>query len=163
MTAHVPRLPLSIDPLIREAKRRARQRRVLATVLLGVALAAASTVLVLRWPGGPVGTRPVSTGGASTHSAGHVVGSVQVVGGPAGYSLHGWGGLVTVYNPRGQIVERIRVQRGRNFDLRLAPGRYRLGYGRHPRSLWGCRRPTVATVTGGRTTHQNLVIGCDWD
>src|SRR5579875_2743941 len=40
MTSHAPRLPLSLDPLIAEAKRRARQRRALvAAALLVLALA----------------------------------------------------------------------------------------------------------------------------
>src|SRR5690349_9733406 len=122
MTAHAPRLPLSIDPLIREAKRRARQRRVIAALLLAFALAAVSSVLALRSPGGPAATRSGPTGSASAHSAGHVVGYIRVVGGPPGYSLHGWGGLITVYTMRGRVVERIRVHRGRDFHLQLAPG-----------------------------------------
>lgn len=50
MTVHVPRLPFSLDPLIREAKRRARQRRLLVAVvaLLLLGGGAAGTGLVLR-------------------------------------------------------------------------------------------------------------------
>jgi hypothetical protein len=44
MTAHIPRLPFALDPLIAEAKRRARQRRALG-VLVAVAVVAAGTVL----------------------------------------------------------------------------------------------------------------------
>lgn len=61
MTAHVPRLPFALDPLIREAKRRARQRRVL--VALGVVLVGglvAGFALALRPSGGG------SSGGLST-------------------------------------------------------------------------------------------------
>jgi hypothetical protein len=53
MTLHAWRLPFALDPLIREAKRRARQRRVLG--VLGVVLAAglvAGLTLALRSPGG---------------------------------------------------------------------------------------------------------------
>lgn len=50
MTAHVPRLPLSLDPLIAEAKRRARQRRVLVA-LVAVAMAAAGAVLGIELRG----------------------------------------------------------------------------------------------------------------
>jgi hypothetical protein len=54
MTAHVPRLPFSLDPLMAEAKRRARQRRflvaLLALVIVGGVLGA---VLATRPSGGP--------------------------------------------------------------------------------------------------------------
>lgn len=53
MTAHIPGLSLSLDPLMAEAKRRARQRRVLValgvTALVGLA---AGLTLALRSPGG---------------------------------------------------------------------------------------------------------------
>ena len=49
MTAHVPRLPFSLHPLIAEAKRRARQRRVLfAAVVLVLALAAGGATLAVH-------------------------------------------------------------------------------------------------------------------
>jgi hypothetical protein len=53
MTLYARRLPFALDPLIREAKRRARQRRVLGAVGVVVAggLVAALT-LALRSPGG---------------------------------------------------------------------------------------------------------------
>lgn len=45
MTAHLPRLPFSLDPLIAEAKRRARQRRLLLAVMcVVVALAVGAAV-----------------------------------------------------------------------------------------------------------------------
>jgi hypothetical protein len=53
MTLRVPRLPFSLDPLIAEAKRRARQRRVL--IALGVLLVAglaAGLTFAFRSPGG---------------------------------------------------------------------------------------------------------------
>jgi hypothetical protein len=54
MALHVPRLPLALDPLMAEAKRRARQRRVLlallALVIVGGVLGA---VLATRPSGGP--------------------------------------------------------------------------------------------------------------
>jgi hypothetical protein len=56
MTLHVPRLPFSLDPLIAEAKRRARQRRLLVAVLaVLVAGAALGTTLALRPPRGSSG------------------------------------------------------------------------------------------------------------
>jgi hypothetical protein len=44
MTLHVPRLPFSLDPLIAEAKRRARQRRVLVALVLAVVVAAGAVL-----------------------------------------------------------------------------------------------------------------------
>jgi hypothetical protein len=61
MTLHARRLPFALEPLIREAKRRARQRRVLGAV--GVVLTAglvAGLTLALRSPG----RRP--SGGSAT-------------------------------------------------------------------------------------------------
>jgi hypothetical protein len=48
MSANVPALPLEVDPLIAEAKRRARLRRVLAVMLLVVIGSAAAATLSLR-------------------------------------------------------------------------------------------------------------------
>jgi hypothetical protein len=47
MTLPIPRLPLSLDPLIAEAKRRARLRRVLVA-LIAVVLVAAGAVLTVQ-------------------------------------------------------------------------------------------------------------------
>lgn len=58
MTLHVPRLPLSLDPLIAEAKRRARQRRFLAALggLVSVGVAAGLTLGLPSSGGGASGT-----------------------------------------------------------------------------------------------------------
>jgi hypothetical protein len=49
MTAHLPRLPFSLDPLIAEAKRRARQRRLLlAVVCAAVVLVVGGAVFATR-------------------------------------------------------------------------------------------------------------------
>jgi len=54
MTAHLPRLPFALDPLMAEAKRRARQRRFLiVVVVLALIGGAAGAVAVFRSPGGP--------------------------------------------------------------------------------------------------------------
>jgi hypothetical protein len=67
MTLHVPRLPVSLDPLIAEAKRRARQRRVvIAAVLLAAGLGAGLTLALRSSPGGP------GSGGPSGAAAGAV-------------------------------------------------------------------------------------------
>jgi hypothetical protein len=44
MSVHVPRLPLSLDPLIAEAKRRARQRRVLLALVVSAVVAAGAVL-----------------------------------------------------------------------------------------------------------------------
>jgi hypothetical protein len=46
MTVRVPRLPFSLDPLMAEAKRRARQRRLLVALLAVLAVAAAAALAV---------------------------------------------------------------------------------------------------------------------
>lgn len=61
--AHVPRPPFSLEPLIAEAKRRARRRRWLILFVLVAAVAAVAATLELRSASGsglaPVGGRPV--------------------------------------------------------------------------------------------------------
>ena len=60
MTVRVPRLPFSLDPLIAEAKRRARQRRLLIAiaVVLFAGLAAGLTLALRSGGGGPGGGHP---------------------------------------------------------------------------------------------------------
>jgi hypothetical protein len=50
MTLHLPRLPFSLDPLMAEAKRRARQRRMLVALVVS-AVVAAGAVLAVELPG----------------------------------------------------------------------------------------------------------------
>jgi hypothetical protein len=50
MNAHAPRLPFSLDPLMAEARRRARQRRVIAA-LVATAVVAAGAVLSFEFGG----------------------------------------------------------------------------------------------------------------
>lgn len=63
MTLHVPRLPFSLDPLIAEAKQRARRRRWLILLLVVAAAATAAATLALRSASGSApavaGGRPV--------------------------------------------------------------------------------------------------------
>ena len=60
MLAYFPRLPVSFDPLIAEAKRRARQRRALIAfgVLMLVGLAVGLTLAFRSPAGGPSGGAP---------------------------------------------------------------------------------------------------------
>jgi hypothetical protein len=60
MATHLPRLPLSLDPLVAEAKRRARRRRVLVA-LLAVAVVAAGAAIGFELRGlGSVKTVPAN-------------------------------------------------------------------------------------------------------
>ena len=88
MLARVPTRLFSLDPLIQEAKRRARQRRVLIAV--GVALvagAAAGAVLAARSPGGPGS----GSGGGPGSGSGGALGS-----GSSGGPGSGTGGLASI-------------------------------------------------------------------
>jgi hypothetical protein len=118
MTVRVPRLPLSVDLLMAEAKRRARQRRVL--VALGVLLLAAlagGLTLALRSPGG----RNNGSGGPGFNSAslsaatGTVRPGVVVVGQRIG--------PVKVGEPKAQINRTL----GLGKSLRLAGTSVRAG------------------------------------
>lgn len=71
MTARVPPLPFSLDPLMAEARRRARQRRLLALGLLLVVVAAGTT-LALRGPGGSASPTATSGHGLSSATFGQV-------------------------------------------------------------------------------------------
>jgi hypothetical protein len=55
MSAHARALPLELDPLIAEAKQRARRRRWLAVTAAGVVAAAAVATFALRSGGGTIG------------------------------------------------------------------------------------------------------------
>ena len=64
MTLRVPRLPFSLDPLIAEAKRRARRRRLL--LALGVAAGGAVAVTFALQSGSGGAQRPATRGGAGS-------------------------------------------------------------------------------------------------
>jgi hypothetical protein len=53
MTAHVPRLPFSLDPLMAEARRRARQRRFLVALLALVIVGGVLGAMLATRPSGP--------------------------------------------------------------------------------------------------------------
>lgn len=76
MTLHAPRLPFSIDPLMAEAKRRARQRRVflaLVASLVAVCSAAGAYFMGGLEPAGPASS-------AVRHSEGKAFGPINVTG-----------------------------------------------------------------------------------
>jgi hypothetical protein len=75
MTLRAPRVPLSLDPLIREAKQRARQRRLLLVAVAAlIAGGAAGAAFALRSPNGPRGPSGVSLSGPAGggSASGHV-------------------------------------------------------------------------------------------
>jgi photosystem II stability/assembly factor-like uncharacterized protein len=78
MTGHVSRAPLSLDPLIAEARRRTRQRRFVAALALVLAMVAAGTWLALRSAG-----TPATTGGASSGTLLRRMNGVGATGGVA--------------------------------------------------------------------------------
>ena len=66
MTLRVLRLPFSLDPLMAEAKRRARQRRLLVAVLLALIVGGVvGGLFASRSPGGPNAASSVASGAAS--------------------------------------------------------------------------------------------------
>jgi hypothetical protein len=71
MTVHIPRLPFALDPLMAEAKRRARQRRFLiAVVVLALIGGAAGALAAFRSPNGPMSALPGALGGGSAETRG---------------------------------------------------------------------------------------------
>jgi Domain of unknown function (DUF4232) len=130
MTIHVPRLPLSLDPLIAEAKRRSRQRRLLLAVLGIVAVAGAAIGGTLAARGSErslpaLGAWPtcrrdqlhlsLSAGGVAGGTAGQTL-TLRNTSGSA-CSLHGWpsfrfvmrDGRVIVPHPHDLIATAYRV------------------------------------------------------
>jgi hypothetical protein len=82
MTLHLPRLAPTLDPLIAEAKRRARQRRSLAALGLVLVLGAAVATFALR-SRGPAGT----PGGGLAAGSSADFGSPPIVAGTIPYAL----------------------------------------------------------------------------
>lgn len=69
MLAHLQRLPFALDPLMAEAKRRARQRRFLiAVVVLVLVGGAAGAVAAFHSPQGPTSLPPALGGGSAQTS-----------------------------------------------------------------------------------------------
>ena len=61
MTARAPRLPLSLDPLIAEAKQRARRRRFLIAAVALLVVGAAGAAVALRGSTPPARITPAAT------------------------------------------------------------------------------------------------------
>lgn len=101
MTGHVPRLPFALDPLVAEARRRARRRR----AFVCLALAAAATGLTL-------GLRPghSSHGGASGSSTAHVPSDRLIV---PGISIAG----IRFGTPRRDVAKRLGTGKPIAHDL----------------------------------------------
>jgi hypothetical protein len=116
MTARPRRVPFALDPLVAEARRRARQRRalVVATVVVAIGAVAGAT-LAFR-----LGHQPA----AATKPTGTIFGGI-VRGGthfpsPGNYVA----GTVTVSSTRGGAVATVNVLQGSVFRLRLQRGVY---------------------------------------
>jgi hypothetical protein len=91
MTLHLPRLPFAVDPLIAEAKRRMRQRRLfVALVAILVTTGAGGITLALRSPfttrGTPRGTPAPST---ASGSGGGLLSTVGTIPFPVFEAVHG--------------------------------------------------------------------------
>lgn len=123
MTLPACRVPFALDPLIAEAKRRARQRRLLVVLALVAASAVvAGLALALGLPGGSGGGRgSAGPNGASSSEAG---GRVQAGGVVIGQHI----GPVRVEEPKAQIKQTL----GLGESLRLAGASLRrVEHGRH--------------------------------
>jgi hypothetical protein len=106
MTARVPRLPFALDPLMAEAKRRARQRRFLiVVVVLALIGGAAGAAAVFRSPGGPQSSLPAALGGGSAQARGTVLAQYPRLGisfrYPAGWRRVDCSPAITNFGSRG--------------------------------------------------------------
>jgi hypothetical protein len=106
MTARVPRLPFALDPLMAEAKRRARQRRFLiVVVVLALIGGAAGAAAVFRSPGGPQSSLPAALGGGSAQARGTVLAQFPRLGisfrYPAGWRRVDCSPAITNFGSRG--------------------------------------------------------------
>jgi hypothetical protein len=104
MTLRVPRLPFSLDPLIAEAKRRARRRRLLLT--LGVAAGGAVAVTFALQSGAGPGGVPAATGGAGSGGAASNEGPVLADGVAP---VTGGRVVATVTPDSAKVGQRVRV------------------------------------------------------
>src|SRR4051812_6193842 len=59
MTLRATRLPVSLDPLIAEAKQRARRRWIITSLIVALLAGGTAAALALR-PSGPSGTSPIT-------------------------------------------------------------------------------------------------------
>jgi hypothetical protein len=62
MTLHVLRLPFALDPLIAEAKRKARRRRLLLTAAALLVIGISAAMIALRASAGPASPTPSTLG-----------------------------------------------------------------------------------------------------
>jgi hypothetical protein len=163
VTVHLSRLPFALDPLIAEAKRRARQRRLL--VALGVVLLAAlapGLTLALRSPGSPS-----AGGGGPVFNHASFNGAAKPPVTPSGLRLNvpaGWQAVVSKTrncDPQRLLVASSAPVRIAASGRVAAPGRTAvlvlLLEDRHIRPLGDLRRPAHFSVRWNRLVR---VQGC---
>lgn len=135
MTVHLPRLPFGLDPLIKEAKRRMRRRRLILTALLAAVVAFAAGLTFAVRPGAP--ENPRSPGGAL--SAQSVLPKDRLI------VLDRSIGPVSLGEPRKRVEKAlgpgIERPKGDRAVAYYFGGRLRITYGDH-----GMLRPYVMTI-----------------
>lgn len=97
-SARFRRLPFSLDPLIAEAKRRMRRRRLIAAIVAAAFALGTGLVLHSRWPSGSPSEPSGGTAAQDSREAGGRVGDrlpltgarVYLIEAPGGFSLPPW-------------------------------------------------------------------------
>jgi hypothetical protein len=114
MTLHVPRLPFALDPLIAEAKRRAKQRRVLVLAALVVVGIVVGLAFALRSTGGP------KRGGASAHQGVQSSASLGDIVVPANATERLWRAWIRSQVPGSAVSRSVALRTRRAVRSRVA-------------------------------------------
>jgi hypothetical protein len=179
MTLRAPRVPLSLDPLIAEAKRRMRRRRVLvAAVLLLVAALAIAAVIASRSPGGPQSAVPPGGQQAQHPGAGGGSSGVQAI-------AHKWAKYFGDPHATVARFETVQIERSRWTMIQMKGRSFRAGcpspsptgfqscrarylelgvkLNAHDATMyWGLTSSQVAAVTQARKANQRFRIFPDF-
>jgi hypothetical protein len=110
MTLHAPRLPATLDPLIAEAKQRAKQRRFLFAVALALVVGGSAAAIIASRPAVATGPRPT---GSAVVASDFGMSLVQARG-PVGVFAPRFGIAVVVGNGSAEpvVLERVRMTLG---------------------------------------------------